>query len=246
MRGKDTMLAWCVWLPLYKIKQMESYTPAHLSPTYYIDSDNPEIIAFTNKHKGDVNTDKQKAINLYYAVRDGFKYYPYNLRMKPAEVRASAVLKLAKGHCIDKAIVLVAAARAAGIPSRLEFADVKNHISSEKFVEMLKSDIFAMHGIAQLFIDGKWVKCTPAFNKELCTLYNVAPLEFDGENDSLFHEFDRNQNKFMEYVGQHGVFDDFPREYFVGVMILHYPHLFNYDILKSILVDTKPIVPVKA
>jgi len=162
--------------------------------------------------------------------------------MKPEEVTASHLLSVGDGHCIDKAIFLAACARAVGIPSRLEFADVVNHISSEKFVEMLKTDVFAMHGITQLFIDGKWVKCTPAFNKELCTLFNVEPLEFDGEHNSMFHEFDNKQNKFMEYVAQHGVFDDFPREYFVTVMVLNYPHLFNYETLKKLLVDTeKPI-----
>lgn len=216
---------------------MESYGKEHLKPTFYIDSDNPEIVAFANKHIGDATSDREKAVKLYYAVRDGFRYNPYQLRMKPSEVTASHLLEAKEGHCIDKAIFLAACARAVGIPSRLEFADVKNHISSEKFVEMLKSDIFAMHGITQLFIDGKWVKCTPAFNKELCALFNVDPLEFDGENDSMFHEFDKADNKFMEYVAYHGVFDDFPRDYFVGVMILNYPHIFNYESLRKLLAE---------
>ena len=216
---------------------METYQPQHLDPTFYLDSDNPQIVAFANESIGSATTDKDKAVNLYYAVRDGFRYNPYNLRMKPEEVTASHLLKAKEGHCIDKAILLAACARAVGIPSRLEFADVKNHISSERFVDMLKSDIFAMHGITQLFINDKWVKCTPAFNKELCTLFDVDPLEFDGENDSLFHEFDKTQNRFMEYVAQHGVFDDFPRDYFIGVMILNYPHIFNYEMLHNLLVS---------
>ncbi len=221
---------------------MDTYGPEHLKATYYLDSDNPEVVAFAKQSIGEAKTDKEKAVKLYYAVRDGFRYNPYNLRMKPEEVTASHLLSVGDGHCIDKAIFLAACARAVGIPSRLEFADVINHISSEKFVEMLKSDVFAMHGITQLFIDDKWVKCTPAFNKELCALFNVEPLEFDGEHNSMFHEFDNKQNKFMEYVAQHGVFDDFPREYFVTVMVLNYPHLFNYETLRKLLVDTeKPV-----
>ncbi|MBI1288595.1 MAG: cysteine protease [Flavobacteriales bacterium] len=221
---------------------MDTYGPEHLQPTFYIDSDNPDVVAFAQKHVGNATTDREKAINLYYAVRDGFRYNPYNLRMKPADVTASHLLRAGDGHCIDKAIFLAACARAVGIPSRLEFADVVNHISSEKFVEMLKSEIFAMHGITQLYIDGKWVKCTPAFNKELCDIFNVEPLEFDGEHDSLFHEFDKSHNKFMEYVAQHGVFDDFPHMYFVAVMVLNYPHLFSYERLRSLLApDGKPV-----
>jgi hypothetical protein len=166
--------------------------------------------------------------------------------MQPAEMTASALMRVGHGHCIDKAILLAACARAVGIPSRLEFADVKNHISSQKFIEILKSDIFAMHGITQLFIDGKWVKCTPAFNKELCVLFDVDPLEFDGETDSMFHAFDRKHNQFMEYVAQHGVFDDFPRIYFIGVMILNYPHLFDYPRLKELLVELESPTAVDA
>lgn len=224
---------------------MESYGPQHLSPTFYIDSNHPEVVAFAQKSIGNATTDREKAVNLYYAVRDGFRYNPYNLRMKPEDVTASHLLRAGDGHCIDKAIFLAACARAVGIPSRLEFADVKNHISSEKFVQMLKSDIFAMHGITQLFVDGKWVKCTPAFNKELCQLFNVDALEFDGVHDSMFHEFDKGHNKFMEYVAYHGVFDDFPREYFVAVMVLNYPHLFNYETLRALLAEENKAVPEK-
>lgn len=216
---------------------MDKYLPEHLQPTYYLDSDNAEIVAFAKKSIGEANSDKEKAVKLYYAVRDGFRYNPYGLHIEPEKIRASALLKAGQGHCIDKAIFLVTCSRAVGIPARLEFADVKNHISTQKLIDTLRSDVFAMHGIAQLFIDGKWVKCTPAFNIELCELFDVEPLEFDGENDSLFHEFDKKNNKFMEYVGQHGTFDDFPREYFIGVMIYNYPHLFPYSKIREAYVE---------
>lgn len=216
---------------------MASYQPQHLKSTYYLDSDNPEIVAFAKENIAGATSNKEKAVKLYYAVRDGFRYNPYGLHIEPEKMRASALLKAGEGHCIDKAIFLAACARAVGIPSRLEFADVKNHISTQKLIDTLKSDVFAMHGIAQLFIDGKWVKCTPAFNKELCYLFNVEPLKFDGENDSMFHEFDKKNNKFMEYVGQHGTFDDFPREYFIGVMIYNYPHIFPYEKIREAYVN---------
>lgn len=216
---------------------MDNYQPVHLNSTYYLDSDNPGIVAFANESIGAATTDKEKAVKLYYAVRDGFRYNPYGLHIVPEKMRASALLDTRAGHCIDKAIFLATCARAVGIPSRLEFADVKNHISTQKLIDTLKSDVFAMHGIAQLFINDKWVKCTPAFNIELCELFDVEPLEFDGDKDSLFHEFDKKNNKFMEYVGQHGTFDDFPREYFIGVMIYNYPHIFPYEKIREAYVE---------
>lgn len=218
---------------------METFGPQHLEPTYYIDSDHPDIIAFAEANKGSGTTHKEQAVSLYLAVRDGFRYNPYNITMLPEEVKASYILKRGDGHCVDKATLLAACARAIGIPARLEFADVRNHISTQKFLDLLKSDVFAMHGITQMYIDGKWTKSTPAFNKELCAYFNVKPLEYDGEHDSIFHEFDGNNNKFMEYVADHGVFDDYPRNYFIAVMVLRYPHLFNYERLRKLLWNSK-------
>lgn len=218
---------------------MESFDPQHLQPTYYINSDHPDIIAFAEANKGTGKSQKEQAVSLYLAVRDGLRYNPYNITTEPYEMQASYFLKRGDGHCVDKAILLAACARAVGIPSRLEFADVRNHISTQKFLDLLKTDVFAMHGITQMFIDGKWTKATPAFNIELCSYFNVAPLEYDGESDSIFQEFDGNKNKFMEYVANHGVFDDYPRDYFIGVMILRYPHLFDYERLRKLMWDTE-------
>ena len=215
---------------------MDPVLPDHLSPTFYIDSDHPDVIAFAHNAIEGATTDAEKSAQLYLAVRDKLWYDPYNIRLEPNEMRASAVIGRGKGYCGEKAVVLAAVARAVGIPARLDFADVKNHISSPRLVEHLKSDVFAFHGLTQLFVNGKWVKATPAFNKELCAKFNVAPLEFNGLEDSVFHEFDGGV-KFMEYLHQHGTFNDLPREYFIGTMIKHYPHLFNPEAIKTLLWD---------
>lgn len=216
---------------------MDTFEPQHLQATFYINSDHPDIIAFAEANKGSGTSQREQAVSLYLAVRDGFRYNPYHIVTRPSEVQASFILHRGDGHCVDKSILLAACARAVGIPSRLEFADVRNHISTQKFLDLLKTDVFAMHGITQMFIDGKWTKATPAFNKELCSYFNVTPLEYTGEGDSIFQEFDSNNNKFMEYVANHGVFDDYPRDYFIGVMILRYPHLFDYEMLRKVLWD---------
>jgi hypothetical protein len=54
------------------------------------------------------------------------------------------------------------------------------------------------------------VKATPAFNIELCRKHRVAPLEFNGREDSVFHPFNQDNKLFMEYVKDHGTFDDIP------------------------------------
>ena len=209
----------------------------YLQPTFYLDSDHPSIFEFAKANSDESALEKNNAIQLYYAVRDGLWYDPYDLKLGPMEMKASAILARGKGHCVEKACLLAAACRAIGIPARLEFADVKNHISTQKFIDLLKSDVFAFHGLTQIYVDDNWVKCTPAFNVELCNKFNVSPLEFDGENDSVFQEYDADGGKFMEYIAQHGDFPDMPRELFIGVMIKHYPHLFTPERMRLLLWD---------
>ncbi|MEE3169925.1 MAG: cysteine protease, partial [Pseudomonadota bacterium] len=114
-----------------------------------------------------------------------------------------------------------------GIPSRLGLADVRNHLSSPRLIEWLRSDIFRMHGYIELFLNDRWVKATPAFNRQLCELMKVAPLEFDGVHDSMFQEYTEEGEAHMEYVNDHGLFDDVPHDFIVSGVRAAYGHLFS-------------------
>jgi hypothetical protein len=72
------------------------------------------------------------------------------------------------------------------------------------------SDLFVYHGYTDLYLDGKWVKATPAFNLALCQRFRVKPLEFDGHEDSIFHPFDEDNRRHMEYLRERGTFADVP------------------------------------
>ena len=200
----------------------------YLAPTYFIDSDHPDIVNYTRRVLDGETDPKKQAIKLYYAVRDDFRYYPYDIDLHHAALKASSLLnrESKSGYCIEKACLLAACIRAAGIPSRLCFFDVRNHIGVEKFVETLKTDVMVFHACTDIYLDGHWVKATPAFNKELCDKLNVAPLEFDGENDSIFQEYGNNGQEFMDYVNDHGSFHDVPHDMFVMLLKKHYPHFF--------------------
>jgi transglutaminase-like putative cysteine protease len=125
-------------------------------------------------------------------------------------MKASTVLANGYGWCVPKATLLAAACRAAGIPARLGFADVRNHLSTERMRETMKTDLFVWHGYTDIWIDGAWRKATPAFNLELCERFGLLPLEFDGVHDSIYHPFDLAGHRHMEYVHQRGSFDDLP------------------------------------
>ncbi len=167
------------------------------------------MLAFARQHAS-ASTDRERAVALYYAVRDGFRYDPYRIDLSPAGMTASSVVAAGAGWCVPKATLLAAACRAAGIPARLGFADVRNHLSTERMRQTMKTDVFAWHGYTDIWLNGAWRKATPAFNVQLCEKFGLLPLEFDGTGDSIYHPFDRAGNRHMEYVKQRGSFNDLP------------------------------------
>jgi transglutaminase-like putative cysteine protease len=181
----------------------------YLSSAGYIDSAHPSVQEFAEEHALG-QAQREKAVALYYAVRDKIRYNPF-LDFADREVfRASSVLQAGEGFCVGKASLLAACARAAGIEARVGFADVKNHLTTPRLAETMGSDLFVYHGYTDLRLDGKWVKATPAFNLALCTRFRVKPLEFDGTADSIFHPFDEDDRRHMEYLRDRGVFADVP------------------------------------
>jgi transglutaminase-like putative cysteine protease len=68
------------------------------------------------------------------------------------------------------------------------------------------------HGYTEFYLAGKWVKATPAFNVELCEKHHVAALDFNGREDSIFHEYSPDKKQFMEYLEYNGVYADIPVE----------------------------------
>lgn len=190
--------------------QQDIPRPEHLQPTAAIDSDHPAVAAFAARH-AQGSGERGRAVSLYLAVRDGFRYDPYRIDLSLEGLRASTALANGYGWCVPKAVLLAAVARAAGIPSRLGFADVRNHLSTERMRRTMQTDTFYWHGYTELWLDGAWRKATPAFNIELCERFGLLPLEFDGVHDSLYHAFDKAGHRHMEYLRQRGSFDDLPQ-----------------------------------
>ena len=181
----------------------------YLEPRRYIDSDHPAVIAFAERNAAGKNQ-LQRAVSLYYAVRDGIRYNPFLDFSKEETYRASHCLAAGEGFCVGKAALLAACARAGGIPARVGFADVKNHLTTPALRARMGTDLFVYHGYTELLLEDKWVKATPAFNVELCRRFKVRPLEFDGREDSIFHPFDEDERRHMEYVRDRGSHADVP------------------------------------
>ncbi len=188
----------------------DSIDPKYLKPTEILDYEHPRVKDYAANAVGSSTEPVEKAVRLYYAVRDGIRYDPYFPFHKPEHYRASWILEVGRGFCIPKAALLCALGRLCGIPARLGFATVKNHLATQRLISYLGSNVFVFHGFTEFYLEGRWVRSTPAFNRELCQRHDVEPLEFDGKTDSLFQPYNRERQRYMEYVSYHGIFDDVP------------------------------------
>lgn len=211
------------------VAALSFFMDEYLQPTEFLDADNPAVREFASMNTAGAMSDTEKAVKLYYAVRDGFQYDPYVLDLRREGLTASRLLTKTRGYCVEKAVLLAASARAVGIPSRLSFYIVRNHIATDRLEKVLEKDYLVFHGAAEMLLDGEWRKATPAFNKKLCDFLGVEPLEFDGTQDSIFQEFDKSGNIFMEYLHDYGAFADLPYEVYLNELNKHYPHIFGNE-----------------
>lgn len=195
----------------------------------FIDSDHPAISEFAELTTTGLADDRSRAIALYNAVRDGVNYDVYIDYNNPLNFRASGVLAQGRGFCVGKAALLAACCRAAGIAARVGYADVRNHMTSRRLYEMMQSDVFTWHSYTDISVDGRWVKATPAFDRALCERIGLAPLEFDGERDSLFQPLDPDGRTRMEYLAFRGVFADVPVQQILADFRHRYLGLFGGD-----------------
>jgi transglutaminase-like putative cysteine protease len=201
----------------------------YLRATPTLDYDSDIVRAFISDNSNETAPAPERAISLYYAVRDLIRYDPYLASDHPGDFAASRTLELMRGWCVTKSLLYAACCRAIGLPARLGYADVRNHLSTENLRRLLGTDIFYWHGYTDVFLHGKWVKATPVFNIEMCERFRVKTLEFDGREDSIFHPFDLDGQKHMEYLNFRGTYDDLPFEEISRDFAKYYPRLEAVD-----------------
>ena len=182
----------------------------YVRATAMIESSHPAVLDFVRRHAGADRSPRAKAVRLFLGVRDKIRYDPYHICLSIEGIKASTTLRNGYGWCVPKATLLASCCRAVGIPARLGFADVRNHLSTERLRRQMKTDVFRWHAYCSILLEGRWVKATPAFNVELCRRFGFAPLEFDGHRDALLHPFDAEGRRHMEYLAFRGEYADVP------------------------------------
>ncbi|MEO1652343.1 MAG: transglutaminase family protein [Bacteroidota bacterium] len=196
----------------------------YLQATSFMDYEQPIVQDFIQKNTKPGASLFDNALQLFYAVRDQIRYDPYSFSDKEENFKASYVLEQQKGWCVPKSVLYGAVCRAIGVPAQLGFADVKNHLSTENMRKKMKTDIFHWHGYTSVYLKDKWVKATPAFNIQLTEKFRLKPLDFNGLEDSIYHEFDQSGNKHMEYLKERGLYADLPLAEMLKDFDLYYPN----------------------
>jgi len=185
---------------------------AYLKPTWFLDFDNTRVKEKALEIVQGKESPKEMAIALFYWTRDQIKYnmYTYIPQFK-TNLKASTTLRRGHGFCMSKAVLLSTLARAVDIPARIHMVDIKNHKVPDWVEELMGTKAFYCHGYSELYIDEEWKKLTPVFDKKTALKAGYTPLvDFDGENDALLSKYDSEGNLFVEYIGDHGIYDDVP------------------------------------
>jgi transglutaminase-like putative cysteine protease len=196
-----------------------------MAPTRFVDSAHPAVIEFASRVTEGLAGEQERATALFLAVRDGYRYDPYNTSLEPEEFMASTVVATERNWCVPKSVLLTAACRAVGLPAALGFADVRNHLQSEKLSASMGTDVFAWHGYSLIWVDGAWHKVSSAFNVELCRRFGTKVLEWDGTGDALMHPFDTAGQRHMEYVRDRGQYVDLPLDELLATFAEVYPEM---------------------
>ena len=192
-----------------------------LRPTPYIDSDAEPVQGKALEIVRGFSGERDRAIRLFYAVRDGIRYSIYGKRSLPEHFRASFILAAGEGYCVQKAVLLVALSRAVSIPARLRFASIRSHLMSKEMLEKRGSNFFPYHGYADLYVEGSWVKAAPTFDLVSCVNAGLRPVEFDGRYDALLPSTTLDGRQHIEYVEDRGFFEDIPFDAIMAASLRH-------------------------
>ena len=189
-----------------KKNDMEVY----LRPTFAIDSDHERIVETAEKLTGGCSSDEEKAVKLFYFVRDSIPYNVYMISVFIEDFKASRILEWGKGYCVQKAVLLTALGRASGVPSRLVFAKIKNHRVPDHVFEKLRTNVFPRHGYNQFYLNERWVSAAATFDRTLCEKNGLPTVEFDGKKDAILPDKDLMGKTYIEYIDKFPPVDDLP------------------------------------
>lgn len=201
----------------------------YLQPTEFLDFNKKSVKSKAFEITEGLKTEKEKAIALFYWVRDEITYNMSAFYMIKSNFKASVTLRRGYGFCVSKAVLLSSFARAVGIPAQVHLADIRNNKVPQETIDLLGTNIFYFHGYSEIYLDKKWIKATPVFDKVTASRAGFLPLvEFDGINNGILSQYDPEGNLFVEYVKDRGVYVELPYDEMDRIIRKqYYKHVFE-------------------
>jgi hypothetical protein len=150
----------------------------YLSPTEFCEPDHPEIQEVTAEVIKEAKTPKEAAVKTHLFVRDEIKFH------MTAPKPSIEVLQTKLGWCWTKANLQVAMLRAARIPARYRAEPFLPFFLALEVAEEFWEFIWgleAIHGLAEVYLDGKWIGCDATTDKDL--IPSTLRFDWDGEHD---------------------------------------------------------------
>lgn len=190
-----------------------------LRPAPGIQSDHPEVIALARRVAGGTAAQVgvvRAARRLFYFARDQVAYSVYVPWEELEDYLALNTLARGRGFCVQKAALLCALARAAGIPARLGFADIKNHLLPEHLEDMIPDKVLYYHCFVEWRLEGNWRKATPSFDRALSEKKGWRLVEFDPAGDALLPSHDLEGRRHVQYLRYHGWREGVPLQEFIA------------------------------
>ncbi len=170
------------------VKSMEEMSK-YLHPTYFCDYEHQTIIDMAHELTKGCETDKDKALKVFYFVRDEIPF------MLDYIVKASETLKKRYGFCVTKANLHIALLRALGIPARYHLAHLKKECLKGVIATGAYNglpDIITFHPWVECYLNDKWISCDTLFDEKLVkAIYKkgihskeeIHTIEWDGKTD---------------------------------------------------------------
>lgn len=121
-----------------------------LEETRQLDLSHPKLRITAHK----LTQSRQVLAERAAAVHDFVRRMPFEAVAQPAHLRASDVLLRGSGDCQAKGVLFTALCRAAGLPARLMFVEVR-----PRFLQGVMRDAPATmaHAVGQVCVAGRWV-----------------------------------------------------------------------------------------
>jgi transglutaminase-like putative cysteine protease len=184
-----------------------------LEPSARIDSDHPAIRGRA-RALTQGTTDSDEVVGALFAyVRDAIAYDMAPDLSGDDPWRASDTLARRRGFCQQKAVLLAALLRAAGIPAALSFQVLRSHQIPPHYAEFLGGQDMDVHGLNLVHLGGVWRRIDATLDRALCDRRGYRLVEYrPGDDDLLLPKTTLSGDQHFEIIEELGHYLDVPED----------------------------------